>query len=51
MIISLDDRDDAAMPDIMDVKVWKRKYEFGVSKIAEGAAFVAIKAAARMKKD
>jgi hypothetical protein len=39
------------MSDIMDVKVWKRKNELKVSKIAEGAAFVAIKAAARMKKD
>jgi hypothetical protein len=39
------------MSDIMEVKVWKRKNELSVSKIAEGAAFVAINAAARMKKD
>lgn len=38
MIISLDDRDDAVMPDIMDVKAWKRKYELGVSKIAGGSS-------------
>jgi hypothetical protein len=39
------------MSDIMDVKVWKRKYELRVPKIAEEAAFVAIKAAARTRKD